>query len=577
MVRLGLSAVAAAYLAMLFELERPEWAAWTVLSVSLTTRASSLQKASWRALGTLLGACVSLLLVSAFAQDTLAFDIALALWLCLATVGASLVRGQSSYGFSLTGFTVPIITLSNVSAPMSVFSTAVDRCSALLLGIACAEASAAFVAPGVPAVQASLSDKMNAAVSACAAWLRSGRAGNGWGDPPIKAVLSLDGAIADAFVEQPSLQTGGRAAARVPGALLAVLATGLLEARLPPGGRGIPADRLLGWSVSGAEWRLRRAQAVGRVLRRGGRIGRRRAPSQSHAPDRDGRVALNNGLRTAAAVSLVNAFWYVSEWSSGGAAVTYAGLVSALLASRDNPPRAALDFLIGAALAYFVGIMAHYTILTTSGAFGLLAAVMLPVGMMAAMGRQDSRAVISGGYGITVFAALEPLNVMPYDLAASLNGAIAALSGVAVAILAFSALPPPATLATRRAWAQRRMVRAVLAAAQRPAFLLPRPEQWCAPMFERLALIAPEGAEAVAGGQSLLLIGLLVLAARAGGAAEGRLAGRALLEEIKGRDGALARAAASFRPGSLQAARLEAVAVLLRGVPPGFPGLPRPA
>jgi hypothetical protein len=29
---------------MLLELDRPEWAGWTVLSVSLATRASSLQK-----------------------------------------------------------------------------------------------------------------------------------------------------------------------------------------------------------------------------------------------------------------------------------------------------------------------------------------------------------------------------------------------------------------------------------------------------------------------------------------------------------------------------------------------------
>jgi hypothetical protein len=41
-VRIVLTPVPAIYLAMLLELGRPEWAGWTVLSVSLATRASSL-------------------------------------------------------------------------------------------------------------------------------------------------------------------------------------------------------------------------------------------------------------------------------------------------------------------------------------------------------------------------------------------------------------------------------------------------------------------------------------------------------------------------------------------------------
>ena len=52
-VRLALTCVAAIYLAMLLELDRPEWAGWTVLSVSLATRASSLQKSLWRVISSI--------------------------------------------------------------------------------------------------------------------------------------------------------------------------------------------------------------------------------------------------------------------------------------------------------------------------------------------------------------------------------------------------------------------------------------------------------------------------------------------------------------------------------------------
>ena len=145
--RLALTSVGAIYLAMLLELDRPEWAGWTVLSVSLATRASSLQKSLWRAVSSIIGCVIALTLTANFAQSTLAFDAAIALWLALLTAAASVERGLRSYGFALMGYTVPIVTLANVDQPGLVFHVAIDRCSTLLLGIACAHASSVLVAP----------------------------------------------------------------------------------------------------------------------------------------------------------------------------------------------------------------------------------------------------------------------------------------------------------------------------------------------------------------------------------------------------------------------------------------------
>jgi len=63
-VRIGLTSVAAIYLAMLLELDRPEWASWTVLSVSLATRASSLQKSLWRAVSSIIGCVIAVALTA---------------------------------------------------------------------------------------------------------------------------------------------------------------------------------------------------------------------------------------------------------------------------------------------------------------------------------------------------------------------------------------------------------------------------------------------------------------------------------------------------------------------------------
>jgi hypothetical protein len=84
-VRLCVTSLTSIYLAMYFELDEPHWAGWTVFSVSLATRASSIQKSTWRAFCTILGAAVGIVLMDNFARSTLAYDVALALWLGIMT------------------------------------------------------------------------------------------------------------------------------------------------------------------------------------------------------------------------------------------------------------------------------------------------------------------------------------------------------------------------------------------------------------------------------------------------------------------------------------------------------------
>jgi uncharacterized membrane protein YccC len=72
-VRISVTSIIAMYLAMYFELDEPQWAGWTVFSLSLATRASSLQKSAWRAISTIVGAVASIVLMANFAQSTLAF------------------------------------------------------------------------------------------------------------------------------------------------------------------------------------------------------------------------------------------------------------------------------------------------------------------------------------------------------------------------------------------------------------------------------------------------------------------------------------------------------------------------
>jgi uncharacterized membrane protein YccC len=500
-VRLGVTSLTAVYLAMYFELDEPDWAGWTVFSVSLATRASSIQKSTWRAFSTILGAAVGIVLMDNFAQSTLAYDIALALWLGMMTYCSSLERGLGSYGFALMGYTVPIVTLGNVETPLQTFDTVVSRCSALILGIGCAYVSSVLVARGTSVVRHDLSNTAAAAARDCADWIEASRGMSVWRSPPVASVFKLDLQIADALTEQPSLRVGAHAICRMPPLLLRLIAARLRRIRLSDGNVGPTGklDRVIG---------------VARSFERYPRYGFRSAGPCPLAIDRDMAQAVRNGLRTMLAVSLVNAFWYASHWSAGATAALWTAIICTILSSRPNAASTARCFLVGGALAILVGLFMRYIALTMTGSYALLAALLLPCCFLAALARSDARAQAGSGYAFTVLGVVSPQNTMTYDLLSSLNDALAQLIGLGVVAIAFSALFPPALPEIRRLRVMRRMVRDVLAVALRRSALLPRPDTWLARMFDRLDQISSESRAIQEAGQTLILVGQGLLTLR---------------------------------------------------------------
>jgi uncharacterized membrane protein YccC len=246
-----------------------------------------------------------------------------------------------------------------------------------------------------------------------------------------------------------------------------------------------------------------------------------------------------------------------------------------LLAARPNPTIATRNFLVGAALATVVGIVVHYSILTTSGNFPLLACALLPVCMLAALGRSDARAVSGGGYGLVVLTVVGPTNVMQYQLAATLNEAVANLLGLGLAVIAFSALPPPASASTRCWRARRRMAKGFLASVRAPDFLRPDTDRWLARMFDRLTQVGGEDS-AADGGQTLLLAGLLILALRREDADLGRQVRAIVLAKGLRSGSALRQLANNVDRTALQRDRIVALSLLVGAdeleLWPGFAG-----
>ncbi len=142
-----LAALLALWLAYRLEMPSPRTAVVTVFIVMQARTGMVVAKGFYRALGTVVGSGVSLLLVAAFAQDRVIFLAGLAVWVGFLTAGATLYRNFQSYAFVLAGYTACIVGLPAALDPIHAFDIATTRLSEVLLGIGVASVVSGLVFP----------------------------------------------------------------------------------------------------------------------------------------------------------------------------------------------------------------------------------------------------------------------------------------------------------------------------------------------------------------------------------------------------------------------------------------------
>lgn len=141
------AAMVALYIALAVPLPRPYWAMASVYIVSNTFVGATRSKALYRALGTAIGAAVSVLLVPPFVESPYLFSVIVATW-----TGAMLYLGLAdrtgrSYVFLLAAYTLPLIALPTVTDPTTVFDLAITRTEEIVVGIVCASVIGSILFP----------------------------------------------------------------------------------------------------------------------------------------------------------------------------------------------------------------------------------------------------------------------------------------------------------------------------------------------------------------------------------------------------------------------------------------------
>ena len=146
--RTTLSLLGAYLFSFYIQLDSASTAGICVAIVAQPSSGQALSKAAYRLIGTVLGGVVALMLTALFGQDRTMLLVVFALWLGACTAAASLLHDFRAYGAVLCGYTVGIISITDIDVPQSAFASAVNRVAAIVVGIVAVALVNAVFAPG---------------------------------------------------------------------------------------------------------------------------------------------------------------------------------------------------------------------------------------------------------------------------------------------------------------------------------------------------------------------------------------------------------------------------------------------
>ncbi|MEY2340506.1 FUSC family protein [Acidithiobacillus sp. IBUN Pt1247-S3] len=135
------------WLAYRFQLDSPSTVVMTVFIVMQSRNGMVLAKSFYRAIGTVVGSVVAILLVVAFPDARMGFLAGLALWVGFCTAGARYFRNFQAYAFVLAGYTAALVGLPAALDPGHAVYIGIARLSDVMLGILIASVVSAVVFP----------------------------------------------------------------------------------------------------------------------------------------------------------------------------------------------------------------------------------------------------------------------------------------------------------------------------------------------------------------------------------------------------------------------------------------------
>jgi uncharacterized membrane protein YccC len=554
-LRLWASVCLALYVAFTLELPDPSWAATTAALICQPVLGASLRKASFRMIGTVVGAIGIVILAALFRQDRLSFLVGLAVWCAVSAFVATLLSNFAAYGAALSGYTAAILA-NDVLGPVgasnsgSVVILAIYRAFEICIGIVSAGVvltltdrgqSRRKLAAEFTALSTAIMDGFADCFVTASSKLDEFRALR---RDLLRRVIALNPTIDAAIGEASDLRYRSAVLQRAVSGLLETLtawrraAFEIARSRDAATEREahavhdhLPRDRLSpdasGSAKRPAELRAACCRAARTLARSDAETPSQRLLADSAATGMLGMAHALNGLtgvvdrsnmipvrgtarlhvpdwlppsinaaRVLLAVGATSLFWIASAWPNGAFAITFCAIIVVLLPLQgDVAYSASMTFLKGCVLGSSIAAVQVFVILPRATSFPTLCLALglalVPLGFMIVRARTP---LFFFAASVNFLPMLSITNGMNYDASQFWNTTSAILAGIAFGVVAMRILPPlsPATR-TRRLLA---LTLADLRRLAKRASSRRRDEDWASRGYARL-LAMPEQADPV--------------------------------------------------------------------------------
>ena len=134
-LRLTTSVCLALYVAFWLQLDNAHWAGTSAAIVAQPALGASLRKGRFRAIGTIAGGILIVLLTAAFPQEHGGFLLGLTLWAALCGILTAILRNFAGYAAALAGYTAVLVFAGIIENPQNVFMVAVWRVTEISIGV----------------------------------------------------------------------------------------------------------------------------------------------------------------------------------------------------------------------------------------------------------------------------------------------------------------------------------------------------------------------------------------------------------------------------------------------------------
>ena len=477
-VRTTLALLLAYYVSFWMQLSSASTAGVCVAIVAQPQWGGTLSKAAYRLAGTLIGGVAAVIATAMFAQDRTMLLLTFTLWLAACSFVASLLKDFRAYGAALAGYTVAIVSITDIDLPQDAFLTALDRVAAIVVGIA----SLALV-NGIFG-RADAWQALTYQLRQMVAETTEDAARTIGGDPPAKSVLqqaqwatAVLALRTQASFVAGELPAGSRRAAGARSAIAALLGMASASRAIEAGLAQVPAspavrsaiDRTIqllrnrdseipaapvadgAWNADLREVFLlehldnlatQHALALdGLEALASGRqpVRRVRLPSQH-----DFTGAALNATRTAIVTGLAELVCIYAGWGGATLLLVQVAAVVTLLGAQPNPTRAAVLFGSQVPVPIVAAGLVEFLLLPEAGNFVQFALAVAPFALLFCMLARHPSLGAGAGTGMLIWYALMlgPANPQTYDLSAFLNLALEMIGSNVLLIVGFAVVLP---------------------------------------------------------------------------------------------------------------------------------------